>query len=86
MTYPDNSEVASSYSFQIYGMSNFVQQTGLMGPETGSLNRSSCLAPALGVTKLIIVTDMILVTLCCETQVGLGCSTNPPGQTSIREY
>ncbi len=26
-------------------------------PEDGSLNKSSCLAPALGVTKVIIVTD-----------------------------
>jgi len=30
------------------------------------LNKSSRLAPALGVTKLIIVKDMI-VTLCCAT-------------------
>ena len=30
------------------------------------LNRSSCLAPALGVTKFMIVIDMILVTLCCN--------------------
>ncbi len=28
------------------------------------MNKSSCLAPALGVTKFIIVRDMILVTLC----------------------
>jgi len=35
----------------------------------GLLNKSSCLAPALGVTKLIIVLDMILVTLCCASQV-----------------
>ncbi len=35
--------------------------------EAGSLNRSSCLAPALGVTKFIIAIDMILVTLCCAT-------------------
>jgi hypothetical protein len=31
------------------------------------LNKSSCLAPALGVTEFINVTDMILVTLCCAT-------------------
>ncbi len=31
----------------------------------GLLNKSSHLAPALGVTKFIIVLDMILVTLCC---------------------
>jgi hypothetical protein len=36
-------------------------------PDTSSLNKSSCSAPALGVTKLIIVTDVILVTLCCAT-------------------
>jgi hypothetical protein len=40
----------------------FVQQT-----EAGSLNKSSLLTPALGVTKFIIVTGMILVTLCCVT-------------------
>jgi hypothetical protein len=34
------------------------------------MNRSSCLAPALGVTKFIIVKAIILVTLCC--------SMNPP--------
>jgi hypothetical protein len=32
-------------------------------PESGLLNKSSRLAPALGVTKLIIVTDVILVIL-----------------------
>ncbi len=31
------------------------------------LNKTSRLAPALGVTEFIIVTDMILVTLCCAT-------------------
>ena len=35
--------------------------------EAGLLNKSSCLAPALGVTKFILVGDMILVTLCCST-------------------
>jgi hypothetical protein len=29
--------------------------------------QNSCLAPALGGTKFIIVTSMILVTLCCAT-------------------
>jgi hypothetical protein len=29
------------------------------------LNKGSCLAHALGVTKFILVKDMILVTLCC---------------------
>jgi hypothetical protein len=33
----------------------------------GLLNKSSCLSPALCVTKCIIVSDMILVTLCCAT-------------------
>jgi hypothetical protein len=36
-------------------------------PEAGSLNKRSCLAPSLGVTKFIIVADIILVTLCCST-------------------
>jgi len=31
--------------------------------EAGLLNKSSCLAPALGVTKLIIVTDTLLCSL-----------------------
>jgi hypothetical protein len=35
--------------------------------EAGSLNNRSCLAATLGVTKFTIVTDMILVTLCCAT-------------------
>jgi hypothetical protein len=35
--------------------------------EAGLLNKSSNFAPALGVTKFLIVTDMILVTLCCVT-------------------
>jgi len=33
----------------------------------GLLNKSSHLALALGVTKIIIVTDVIWVTLCCAT-------------------
>ncbi len=35
--------------------------------EAGSLNKSSCLAPALGVAKFIIVTIIIFVSLCCAT-------------------
>jgi hypothetical protein len=35
--------------------------------EAGLLNKSSCLAPTLVVTKFIIVTGMIWVTLCCTT-------------------
>jgi hypothetical protein len=31
--------------------------------EAGSLNKSSCLAPALGVSKFIIITNMIMVTI-----------------------
>jgi hypothetical protein len=42
------------------------------------LNKSSCLASALGVTKFMIVIVMIWVTLCCATSVGLRCSTSPP--------
>jgi hypothetical protein len=41
--------------------------------EAGSLNKSSCLAPTWGAAKFIIVTDLILVTLCCATLVGLRC-------------
>jgi hypothetical protein len=46
--------------------------------EAGLLNKSSCSAAALGVTKFIDVKDMILVTLYCATNVGLKCSKNPP--------
>ncbi len=35
--------------------------------EACSLDKSSCLAPALGVAKSIIVVVMILATLCCAT-------------------
>jgi hypothetical protein len=35
--------------------------------EASLLNKSSHLAPALGVTKFIIDIDLILVTLCCAT-------------------
>jgi hypothetical protein len=35
-------------------------------PEAGLLNKSSCLAPTLGITRLIIVKDIILVTLLCH--------------------
>ncbi len=36
-------------------------------PEAGLLNKSSRLAPALGVTKFTIDIDIILDTLCCAT-------------------
>ena len=36
-------------------------------PEAVSLNKRSCSAAALGVTKFIDVTDVILVTLCGAT-------------------
>jgi hypothetical protein len=39
--------------------------------EANSLNKSSCLAPALGVTKFINVRDMIWVTLCCAAKLNL---------------
>jgi hypothetical protein len=35
--------------------------------EARLLNKSLCLAQALGVTKFLIVIDIILVTLCCAT-------------------
>jgi hypothetical protein len=35
----------------------------LVSPKAGLLNKSSCLAPALGVTNFIIFIDMIWVTL-----------------------
>ncbi len=42
------------------------------------LNKSSCLAPALGVTKFTNAKDTILVTLGCDTYVGLCYSKNLP--------
>jgi len=49
-----------------------------MGPEANFVEqKSSCLARVLGVTKILNVRDMNLVTLCCATQVWLRCSTNP---------
>jgi hypothetical protein len=35
--------------------------------EAGLLTKGLCLTPALGVTKFIIVKDMILITLCRAT-------------------
>ncbi len=42
-----------------------VKQTSI--PEAGLLDKSSCLDVALGVTRCIIVKDIILVTLCYAT-------------------
>jgi hypothetical protein len=39
--------------------------------EESLLNKSSCLAAALGVTKFVTITLMVLVTLCCAAQVRL---------------
>jgi hypothetical protein len=47
--------------------------------EAGLLNKGSCLARDLGATNFFKTRDMILVILCCATQVPLICSTNPPG-------
>ncbi len=44
----------------------------------GLLNKSSCLAPVLGVAKFTKARHMIFVTLCCVTLVRLRCLTNPP--------
>jgi hypothetical protein len=49
-------EIASSNNFEV-----------VCKPEAGSLKKSSCLAPALGVAKFIMVTDIFLVTLCCAS-------------------
>jgi hypothetical protein len=38
-----------------------------LASEAGLLNKGSCLARALSVTKFINLRDMILVTLCCAT-------------------
>jgi hypothetical protein len=51
-------------------------------------NESSCLAPALGVTKFTIVTDMILGTLCCATSVdkptsGYRCPVLAPSSQTV---
>ncbi len=44
-----------------------IHLTQLDETEVGLLNNGSCLAPALGMTKFIIVKDVSLVTLCCVT-------------------
>jgi len=41
----------------------FSTSQGSFQPEAGLLNKSSCLAPALGFTKLFIVTTIVVVTL-----------------------
>ncbi len=51
------------------------QQPRYLSSHACLLNKNSCLALILCVTKFIIVTDMNWVTLYCLTQVGL-CSTN----------
>ncbi len=48
------------------------------GAEASLLNEGSCLARALGVTKLINMRVIILVTRCCATEVRPRRSTNPP--------
>jgi hypothetical protein len=42
------------------------------------LNKYSCLARALGVTKFVNMGYMIVATLCYVTYVRLKCVTNPP--------
>jgi hypothetical protein len=53
--------------FQNFDFSLFKFESVFENAEAGLLNKSSCLARTLGVAKLIIVRDMILVTLCCAT-------------------
>jgi hypothetical protein len=52
-------------------------------PEAGLLKKSSCLAPALGVTQFMTVIDMDLAALCCATSVRLRCSMNPPLESQV---
>jgi hypothetical protein len=46
--------------------------------EAGLLNKGSCLARTLGVTKFMNMRNMILVTLVVLLKVRLTYSTNPP--------
>jgi hypothetical protein len=57
-------QVSSGY-FHVFYLALPLSYSGY--PEVGLLNKSSCLAPALCVTKFMIVRDMILVSLCCAT-------------------
>ncbi len=41
------------------------KELDLQSPGSSLLNKSSCVAPALGVTKFMNMRDTILVTLCC---------------------
>jgi hypothetical protein len=47
------------------------------------LDKSSCLARTLGVTKFIVVITMDSVTLCCATYIGLSSSTNPTSEAGL---
>jgi hypothetical protein len=42
------------------------------------VEKSSCFAAALGVSKITKIFAMNWVTLCWPAQVRLGCLTNPP--------
>ncbi len=48
--------------------------------EADLLNKSSRLAPAFGVNKFIIITDIILVTLCFATKSDFMLSESPSGE------
>jgi hypothetical protein len=47
-----------------------------LAPEADSLNKASCLAPALCVAKFITISVMSLVTLCCTASLDLDFQEN----------
>ncbi len=48
-----------------FNIKKLILKISYLRREASSWNKSSCLAPTLGVTKVIIVTDMICHTLLC---------------------
>ncbi len=58
--------------------SSLILMASFWKPEATLLNKRSCLAPTLGVTKFIRLVAVIVITLCCAPKVRFRCSTNPP--------
>jgi hypothetical protein len=54
--------------------------------EAGLLNKSSCLAPALGVAKVTIVIAMILATLCCAALSRTKMFHNPTPTLGLTKF
>ena len=62
---PMTSQLEDKIHFKLMFINTYDVTT--LASKDGLFNKSSCLAPALGVTKCLFVSDMILVTLRCST-------------------